>query len=187
VFGATAAAAMYRREMIADISVDGEFFDADFFAYRDDADVAWRAQLLGWKCIYTPTAVAHHVRTVSPENLRSLCPAINMHSVKNRFLLRLKNLTPGLARHCWMPMTVRDLMVIGGCMLMEPSSLPAFWYLARGLRRALARRRAVMARRVVADESLIQWFCFDAAAQPISPAAEVEVPTPILAARATAS
>src|ERR1700689_5614814 len=47
VFGATAAAALYRREMIEDISICGEFFDADFFVYREDADVAWRAQLMG--------------------------------------------------------------------------------------------------------------------------------------------
>src|SRR5947209_5856907 len=53
VFGATAAAALYRREMIDNISLDGEFFDSDFFVYREDADVAWRAQLMGWRCIYT--------------------------------------------------------------------------------------------------------------------------------------
>src|SRR5450432_4872774 len=49
VFGATAAAALYRRSMIDDVSIMGEFFDADFFAYREDADVAWRGQLMGWK------------------------------------------------------------------------------------------------------------------------------------------
>jgi GT2 family glycosyltransferase len=54
VFGATAAAALYRRAMIDDISLDGEFFDSDFFVYREDADVAWRAQLMGWKCLYVP-------------------------------------------------------------------------------------------------------------------------------------
>ena len=135
VFGATGAAALYRRAMIDDISVDGEFFDPDFFSYREDADVAWRAQLLGWRCIYTPAAVAYHVRTVSPQNRRSIPAAINMHSVKNRFLLRIKNLTPGLWRRYWLPMTLRDLVVIGGCFLTEPSSLRAFWQLARCLRR----------------------------------------------------
>src|SRR5678816_1840323 len=34
VFGATAAAALYRREMIDDISIMGEFFDSDIFVYR---------------------------------------------------------------------------------------------------------------------------------------------------------
>ncbi|MBY0372426.1 MAG: glycosyltransferase, partial [Bryobacteraceae bacterium] len=42
VFGATAAAALYRREMIDDIAVPSpegrEFFDTDFFVYREDAD-----------------------------------------------------------------------------------------------------------------------------------------------------
>ena len=56
VFGASAAAALYRREMIHDLSLDGEFFDPAFFAYREDADVAWRAQLQGWRCLYTPGA-----------------------------------------------------------------------------------------------------------------------------------
>ena len=66
VFGACAAAALYRREMIDDVSIGGDFFDPDFFAYREDADVAWRAQLLGWRCIYTPAAVGWHVRSVVP-------------------------------------------------------------------------------------------------------------------------
>src|SRR6266851_4387534 len=34
VFGATAAAALYRRQMIRDIAIDNEFFDPDFFVYR---------------------------------------------------------------------------------------------------------------------------------------------------------
>src|SRR6202789_4535666 len=98
VFGATAAAALYRREMIEDISIGGEFFDNDFFVYREDADVAWRAQLLGWRCLYTPLARGYHVRAVLPGNRRALPPAINMHSVKNRFLMRIKNMTPALYR-----------------------------------------------------------------------------------------
>src|SRR5690606_16371095 len=57
VFGATGAAALYRRAMIDDVSVEGEFFDEAFFAYREDADVAWRAQLLGWDCLYVPSAL----------------------------------------------------------------------------------------------------------------------------------
>src|ERR1017187_2728050 len=100
VFGACAAAALYRREMIDDVSIGGDFFDPDFFAYREDADVAWRAQLLGWRCIYAPSAVGWHVRTVVPGDRRSITPSINMHSVKNRFLMRIKNATPGLYRHC---------------------------------------------------------------------------------------
>jgi hypothetical protein len=166
VFGATAAAALYRREMIDDISLDGDFFDPDFFAYREDADVAWRAQLFGWRCIYAPSAVAHHVRTVSPENRKSVSPVLNMHSVKNRFLLRVNNLTPGIWRRFWLPMLWRDLVVVGGCLFTEPSSLPALWKFARCLGRAGRRRRLIMNRRRVPDGVLAQWFSFRPVAYP---------------------
>lgn len=158
VFGASAAAALYRREMIDDIAMDGNFFDPDFFVYREDADVAWRAQLLGWRCLYAPSAVAHHVRTVTPANRRTLPAFINMHSVKNRFLMRIKNATPGLYRRYWLPMTLRDLVVMGGAILWEPSSLPAFWRIAKCLPRAVAQRRQIMARRRVSDEELAELF-----------------------------
>src|SRR5580700_3492641 len=123
VFGATAAAALYRREMIDDISIGGQFFDPDFFVYREDADVAWRAQLMGWRCLYAPSAVGHHVRTVTPVNRGALPAFINMHSVKNRFLMRVKNATPSLYRRYWLPMIWRDLVVMGGAMFWEPASL----------------------------------------------------------------
>jgi GT2 family glycosyltransferase len=183
VFGATAAAALYRREMIDDISLDGDFFDPDFFAYREDADVAWRAQLLGWRCVYSPAAVAHHVRTVSPENRKLIPPALNMHSVKNRFLLRVNNLTPGIWRRYWLPMLWRDLVVIAGCLLTEPTSLPAFWNFARCLSRARRRRRLIMSRRTVPDELLAQWFHFRPVAYPIGTA----LPTDSRELRAAAS
>jgi GT2 family glycosyltransferase len=158
VFGATGAACLYRRAMIEDISIDGEFFDPDFFAYREDADVAWRAQLLGWKCLYTPLARAYHVRSVLPENRRSVSPVVNMHSVKNRWLLRIKNMTGPLYRRYWLAITWRDLLVVAGCLLREFSSLKAFLLLARAWPRAWKKRRIIMQRRRVSDDALFGWF-----------------------------
>jgi GT2 family glycosyltransferase len=158
VFGATGAAALYRRRMIEDISIGGEFFDEDFFAYREDADVAWRAQLLGWKCLYTPEAVAYHVRRVLPSNRRSLPAAINMHSVKNRWLMRIKNMTGDLYRRHWLAITVRDCAVIGGCLLFEFRSLRAFAVVMRNWRKTWAKRREIMRRRRIADADIARWF-----------------------------
>src|SRR5712664_3634871 len=134
VFGATAAAALYRRQMIEDVSMDGEFFDPDFFVYREDADVAWRAQLLGWRCIYTPNSRGYHVRNVLPGKRRALPPEINMHSVKNRFLMRIKNMTGDLYRRNWFSITTRDIVVVACCLLREQSSLKAFAYVAMNWR-----------------------------------------------------
>jgi GT2 family glycosyltransferase len=158
VFGGTGAACLYRRRMIEEISIEGEFFDEDFFAYREDADVAWRAQLIGWKCLYTPFAIAYHVRSVLPSNRRSVPAVLNMHSVKNRWLLRIKNMTGGVYRRYWLPITMRDLAVIGGCLAYEWRSLPAFWLVFRNLRPTLAKRRAIMERRRSSDDQLAAWF-----------------------------
>jgi GT2 family glycosyltransferase len=171
VFGATAAAALYRRDMIDDISIGGEFFDPDFFVYREDADVAWRAQLLGWRCLYTPYARGYHVRAVLPGNRRALPRAINMHSVKNRFLMRIKNMTGHLYRRCWLAITARDFIVLGCCLLYEHYSLKAFLEIARAWRGVWLKRRWIMARKRVSDEYIATWFRYHPVSRPANKSA----------------
>ncbi len=177
VFGATAAAACYRREMIEDISVDGEFFDSDFFTYREDADVAWRAQLLGWKCIFNPLAAAYHVRKLRP-GMRSELPAeINMHSVKNRFLMRIKNITPGLYLRNFLHVSLRDLGIVGYCLLVERTSLRAFYYVLRDFERTVRKRRLIQERRRAGDDYMASWFHYKPVSVPLD-AADARAPEP---------
>jgi len=166
VFGATAAAALYRREMIEDIAIGGEFFDADFFAYREDADVAWRSQLMGWKCLYAPYAKGYHVRKALPGNRRALPPEINMHSVKNRFLLRMKNISWDLYRRNFVSITLRDFVVVACCLVWEHTSLNAFPFLFRNWRNVMAKRREIMLRRRVDDAYIASWFSFEPVSKP---------------------
>jgi GT2 family glycosyltransferase len=182
VFGATAAAALYRREMIEDISLDGEFFDSDFFVYREDADVAWRSQLLGWKCLYAPYARGYHVRKALPGNRRALPAEINMHSVKNRFLLRIKNISADLYRRNWVQITGRDLVVVACCLLWEHSSLKAFWFLAKNYKRVLAKRKLIQERRRVDVDYMASWFSFEPVSKP-APKKFTPVPSRSKAAR----
>lgn len=177
VFGVTGAAALYRRRMIEKISVNGHFFDPDFFAYREDADVAWRAQLLGWKCVYTPCAIAYHVRSVLPSERSSVAAVLNMHSVKNRFLMRIKNVRPSLYRRHLLAITFRDLTVLAACLLREWSSLRAFPLILSSFSRKWAERKSIMQRRRVTDEYMLAWF----SKTPVSH------PAPRIAAKALAS
>ncbi len=155
IFGPSGAAAMYRRKALDDAAIQGQYFDEDFFAYREDADLAWRCRLLGWTSIYVPAAVAEHRRRVTPERRGQLPPAINYHSVKNRFLLRINNLTGNLYRRDFWPITKRDAAVIGYVLLREWSSIPAFFYVTRNLPRLLRKRRVIQSRRR-ADPA--EWF-----------------------------
>jgi len=58
IFGPSAGAALYRRPMLDEIGL----FDEDFFLFFEDVDLAFRARLAGWKCMYVPTARVVHIR-----------------------------------------------------------------------------------------------------------------------------
>ncbi|MBA7709418.1 hypothetical protein ES703_118336 [subsurface metagenome] len=61
----------YHLNIDADNKEDNEIYDEDFFAYADETDMGWRAQLSGWKCIYNPEAVVHHLHSASSSSYSS--------------------------------------------------------------------------------------------------------------------
>jgi GT2 family glycosyltransferase len=56
VFSACGGSSAYRRAMLDEIGL----LDDDFFFSLEDIDLAWRAQLAGWQCIYAPQAIVYH-------------------------------------------------------------------------------------------------------------------------------
>ncbi len=58
IFGACAGASFYKKEIFENAGL----FDEDFFAYYEDIDFSFRAQLMGCKCFYQPKAVCYHKR-----------------------------------------------------------------------------------------------------------------------------
>ena len=150
---------MYRMSFIRDVSLsDGQFLDEDFFTYREDADVAWRGRIFGWRALHVADALAWHVRTVTPKNRRELPPRVNLDSVKNRFLMRIKNESFYLALRNAPFEIPRDLVTIAAVLTIERTSLPALSWLWRNRKRALAKRREVQRRRRVSDRDLARWF-----------------------------
>jgi GT2 family glycosyltransferase len=109
----------------------GEFFDELFVAYREDAELGFRAALLGVGSWVEPMARGSHARG-SRGTTRSRSAAVNRLGVQNRFLIAFKygRRRPGGRVLPWF----RDAVVIGGVLLRERESLP-------GLRRAVALRR----------------------------------------------
>jgi GT2 family glycosyltransferase len=158
IFGPSGAVALYRRAMLEDVAFHGEYFDDAFFAYREDADLAWRAQWRGWSSLYVPTAVAWHRRRVTPERRSALPAEINRYSVRNRFLLRLKNQSAGLAWRFARPALTRDALVVGYVLLREWSSIPGLLDVIRLLPRMLAWRRHVLGSARVGSADLALWF-----------------------------
>jgi hypothetical protein len=124
--------------------------------------------------MYAPYARGYHVRKVLPGNRRALPPEINMHSVKNRFLMRIKNISGDLYLRNAFSITTRDATVVLCCLLWEHSSLKAFWFLARNFRRVLAKRQLIQACRRVDDEYMASWFQY----APVAKQAPKKMPRP---------
>ena len=158
VFGATGAAALYRRTMLQEIREGNEYFDESFFAYREDVDLAWRAQWMGWRCLYVPDARAFHERRVLPERRTTLPDAINMHSFKNRFLLRIKNMDLATYARFFIPITLRDAAALAYVLLRERTSLPGISLLFHAIPRAWACRKSLKRRRKISAREMRHWF-----------------------------
>jgi GT2 family glycosyltransferase len=89
VFFASDCACLYKKEMLDDIGLTNEIYDEDFFAYADETDMGWRAQLAGWKCIYNPQAVVYHLHSASSS---SYSPFKAFLVERNRIWVAVKNL-----------------------------------------------------------------------------------------------
>jgi GT2 family glycosyltransferase len=87
VFGASAAAVLYRRKALDEIKQGDEYFDEDFFCLAEDVDLSWRLQKKGWRTLYCPEAVCAHYGGISRKKSRFA----QYLSMRNRYLMILKN------------------------------------------------------------------------------------------------
>jgi GT2 family glycosyltransferase len=116
------------------VQASGEFFDEAFIAYREDAELGFRACWLGIECWLVPAARGLHVRQLRGTT-RGRDPFVDMLGVRNRFLLAFEY---GHRRPGVLPLVLlRDAIVIAGVVLRERSSLPAMreaWQLRHAMR-----------------------------------------------------
>lgn len=162
VFGACGAAGLYRRAALEDLAIEGEYFDEDFFAYYEDADLAWRAQLRGWRCAYAPSAVATHARGWGDTlRKRGRVPKEGRGprlALRNRYLMTVKN---DAWRYCLLdaPLILgAELLRLTYVALAMPAALLGLLDLVRALPSALRKRRTVRQRRRVDDSVVRRWF-----------------------------
>lgn len=159
VFGGTGAATLFSRAALVDVAYrDGQIMAETFFAYREDAELAWRLQLRGWSCLYVGSAIAVHRRGFRPEKGRRGHDVINFHSVKNRFLMRWHCADLGWHLRSFPMWLVRDLAVIVACLTVERESLPALRAAWRLRGDARERRRWVLGRRTIGPRQMQRWF-----------------------------
>jgi len=146
VFGVSGAALMLRRSALPELALDGEVFDEDFFVYHEDTDVAWRANRLGWRALYVPSALAIHRRRWQKKQRFQIDPAVRRHSFKNHYLQMIKN-ERGRDFLMNAPIFVSwELARLGFALLVDRGILAAYADARRLSRRAWRKRRILQAK-----------------------------------------
>ncbi|MDP2712908.1 MAG: glycosyltransferase family 2 protein [Solirubrobacteraceae bacterium] len=143
VFGGDGACVLYRREVLEACAVGGEVFDELLELWASDVDLAWRARLLGWRCMYEPRAVAWHMRFYSPTTRAGLPEAHRRLQFRNRLLMMAKNDAWADVRRDLHRIALYELLALGHVLLRERHLLRAYGAALRALP-ATRRRRAVV-------------------------------------------
>lgn len=92
VFGASAAAALYRRELFEQIGL----FEESFFAYQEDVDLALRARLHGWRTVLAPQARGFHLGFGSNRRFPLGGSWADFYNARNRLAVLARCLPPGV-------------------------------------------------------------------------------------------
>jgi len=154
-WGAPACCALYRRKMLEEVAYQWEYLDEDFFAYFEDVDLDWRANLYGWLCYYQPSAVAYHVREGTKGVLE---PRIMACLVMNRFFMMVKNDRLQDILRDGIPILKGTLFALRRMLRECPK---ASFYLFSKLSlfpRMLRKRRLISSKRKTSPENIRKWF-----------------------------
>ena len=168
IFGADGAVPVYRKSALEDVKIKDEYFDEDFFMYKEDVDLAWRLRLAGWKAVYEPKAVAHHFRgagesaaknyfAIVRERLK-INPFAKYYAFKNQRLMQIKNEQPALLlKHVfhWLPKEIFSWIYI---ILFEYYTWRAIRDLFWQAPRAWEKRKIIMARKRASWGEMEKWF-----------------------------
>ena len=145
VFGACAGAAAYRRSMLDDV---GGFEDS-FFMYCEDVDLAFRSQLLGYRCVFVPTAVVYHMLSATGGG-----PIASYYCGRNFLRVIARDMPGPLLRRVWPKIVLAQLKLAAESLwhLREPAARAKVRGQLAGLRELpglLGERRAIQRRRRV--------------------------------------
>ncbi len=168
VFGADGAAPVYRRQALVDVGINDEYFDEDFFCYKEDVDLAWRLRLAGWKTIYQPACLAWHARTSGESVALSYFGIVRERlkinkfskylAFKNQRLMQIKNEQMGLLiKHLpwFMPKEIASWFYV---LLLEKYTWRAIKDLFKQAPGAWQKRKIIMDRKRLKAGQIGKWF-----------------------------
>ena len=168
IFGPDGAAPIYRKSTLEDVAINDQYFDEDFFCYKEDVDLAWRMKLFGWKTIYCPFCVAFHSRGAGESAKTSYINIIKERrkikslpkywSFKNQRLMQIKNELPLLFLKHFPYWVIKEIGSWLYILFFETYTLKAIKELIFQFPNALKKRQIIMKNKRVNWREMEKWF-----------------------------
>ena len=168
IFGVDGAAPLYRRKTLEDIKINNEYFDEDFFMYKEDVDLAWRLRLYDWKAIYEPRAIGYHLRGAGEKAVknylaiasarRKIPDFAKFHSFKNQRLMQIKNEIPALFFRDFHRIIIKEIAAWIYALVFEKYTWKAIRELFKQTPMAWRKRKIIMARKKVGAKAIKKWI-----------------------------
>lgn len=173
IFGADGAAPIYRRRTLENIKIPAdnnnfEYFDENFFIYKEDVDLAWRMRLFGWKTVYAPDIVGWHSRGARDSakikyldiiRERKKIPQFSkFYSFKNQRLMQIKNELPLLLfihSPWWLPKEIASWFFV---LFFEHYTVKATSELFAQIPAAFKKRKFIMRNKKINAREAKKWF-----------------------------
>lgn len=172
VFGSDGAAPLYSKNALEDVKIliDGkeEYFDEEFFAYKEDVDLSWRLRLYGWKIFYVPGAIAWHSRSAGDSAATNYFAIIKERlkigkfakyvAFKNQRLMQIKNEQAVLLLRHFPQFLIKEISSWIYVILFERYTWLAIRDLLAQAPRAFQKRKIIMSRRKASTSEMGKWF-----------------------------
>lgn len=122
-----------------------EYFDNDFFCYKEDVDLAYRLRLFGFKAYLIPQAISWHDRTASAgtstfKNRKIKSHFVNYHSYKNHLYFLIKNMPAKIWHRHFYQILPYEIIKIIYLIFLEQKTLTAFKELIKNFPKMLKKR-----------------------------------------------
>jgi len=171
IFGFSGSCVLLRRQALEEVRFENEFFDEDFFAYKEDADLSWRLRHTNWDIVYLAQAVAYHGRSLKGINnysnreivkhRRSKNALYNMISYRNHIYMIFKNEYWKNIGFYFIYIFWYELRKIVYIILFEQSSLKALIDVVKNFNRMRYKRKQIMKKSKMPASTFRQWISID--------------------------
>lgn len=162
IFGANAGAALYKSEMLGEIGL----FDEEYFAYFEDVDLALRARLYGWKCLFTPKAIIYHKHSVT---YGKHSPVKRYLLTRNRYYYVIKNLPSNMVFRFMLKqakdITELILKITAHLVFLkikrlnsDTKILKAHFHAIINIPKMFRKRNKIRSKGIISDRELVRWF-----------------------------